>query len=224
MLFSGRLKSYKTLCGVGNDDSETASDDDDDDCPSTSSRKQCRAAVVGLMGVSQLSTKCTCVERDPALRARCLRVHRTLHQRHACVGKWLQWRRQDFVTGGGEVRYGSIGGSSVQSPPVPVVLSVYQRGSLLDGLAVYLSCDTKKFHDNERTHILHNFWTYTHRGEASPALPPCGGATEWLQYRGRSQEFTVGRDAVRSPLPSSALLPPSLSSLLPSFIGGSMIF
>jgi len=31
---------------------------------------------------------------------------------------------------------------------VPVVLSVYQRGSLLDGLA--MSCDTKKFHDNER--------------------------------------------------------------------------
>jgi len=28
-------------------------------------------------------------------------------------------------------------GSSVRSPPVPVVLSVYQRGSLLDGLAMY---------------------------------------------------------------------------------------
>ena len=41
----------------------------------------------------------------------------------------------------------------------------------LDGLAMYLSCDTKKFHDNESTHILHNFWTSTHRGEASP-LPP----------------------------------------------------
>jgi len=39
-----------------------------------------------------------------------------------------------------------------------------------------LSCDTKKFHDNESTHILHNFWTSTHRGEASP-LPP-GGAIE----------------------------------------------
>jgi len=45
---------------------------------------------------------------------------------------------------------------------------VYQRGSLLDGLAIYLSCDTKKFHDNESIHILHNFWTSTHRGEASP--------------------------------------------------------
>ena len=32
-------------------------------------------------------------------------------------------------------------GSIVRSPPVPVVLSVYQRGSLLDGLAMYLSCD-----------------------------------------------------------------------------------
>ena len=28
---------------------------------------------------------------------------------------------------------------------------------------MYLSCDTK-FHDNESTHILHNFWTSTHRG------------------------------------------------------------
>jgi len=50
-------------------------------------------------------------------------------------------------------------------------ISVYRRGSLLDGLAMYLSCDTKKFHDNESTHILHNFWTSTYRGEASP-LPP----------------------------------------------------
>ena len=44
-------------------------------------------------------------------------------------------------------------GSRVRSPPVPVVLSVYQRGSLLDGLAMHLSRDTKKFHDNESTHI-----------------------------------------------------------------------
>jgi len=67
-------------------------------------------------------------------------------------------------------------GSRVRSPPVPGVLSVYQRGSLLDGLAVYLSCDTKKFHDNDSKHILHNFWTSTHRGEASP-FPTPGGAT-----------------------------------------------
>jgi len=32
---------------------------------------------------------------------------------------------------------------------------------------MYLSCDTKKLHDNESTHILHNFWTSTHRGKAS---------------------------------------------------------
>jgi len=43
-------------------------------------------------------------------------------------------------------------GSRVRSPPVPVVLSLYQRGSLLDGIAMYLSCDTKKFHDSESTH------------------------------------------------------------------------
>ena len=45
-------------------------------------------------------------------------------------------------------------GSRVRSPPVPVVLSVYQRGSLLDGLAMYLSCDTKKFYDNESTYYI----------------------------------------------------------------------
>ena len=87
------------------------------------------------------------------------------------------WGRQDFVTGGSEVWV--YRRSRVRSPPVPVVLSVYQRGSLLDGLVMYFSCDTKKFHDNESTHILHNFWTSTHRGEASPVpslaapLSPC---------------------------------------------------
>ena len=83
----------------------------------------------------------------------------------------VQWRRQDFVTGGSEVWV--YRGSRVRSPPVPVVLSVYQRGSLLDGLAMYLSCVTKKFQDNESTHILHNFWTSTHRGELPP-FPPDG--------------------------------------------------
>ena len=67
-----------------------------------------------------------------------------------------------------------MGLQGVQSTtsPVPVLLFVYQRGSLLDGLAMYLSCDTKKFHDNESTHILHNFWTSTHRGGSFPLLPP----------------------------------------------------
>ena len=90
----------------------------------------------------------------------------------------VQWRRQDFVTEGGSEVW-VYRGSRVRSPPVPVVLSVYQRGSLPDGLAMYLSCDTKKFHDNESTHILRNFRTSTHRGEASP-LPP-GGATVNVQ-------------------------------------------
>ena len=75
--------------------------------------------------------------------------------------------------------------SRVRSPPVPVVLSVYQRGSLLDGLAMYLSCDTKKFHDNESTHILHNFWTSTHRGGELPASPPGGAAAMYTYAVGR---------------------------------------
>ena len=36
---------------------------------------------------------------------------------------------------------------------------------------MYLSCDTKKFHDNESTHILHNFWTSTHRRGSFPPFP-----------------------------------------------------
>ena len=81
-----------------------------------------------------------------------------------------------FCSGGGSEVW-VYRGSRVRSPPVPVVLSVYQRGPLLDGLAMYLSCVTNKFHDNESTHILHNFWTSnTHIGGSFPPRPP-GGAT-----------------------------------------------
>ena len=71
--------------------------------------------------------------------------------------------------------HGSIGGLEYEVPQSRLNCLVYRRGSLLDGLAMYLSRDTKKFHDNESTHILHNFWTSTHRGDASPSP---GGATE----------------------------------------------
>ena len=55
---------------------------------------------------------------------------------------------------------------------------------------MYLSCDTKKFHDNESTHILHNFWTSTHRGEASP-IPP-GGATDTSYYAWQLYYYNLG--------------------------------
>jgi len=79
-----------------------------------------------------------------------------------------QWRRQDFVTRGGSEVW-VYRGSRVRSPPVPVVLSVYQRGSLLDGLAMCLS---RRSSMTMKAHILHNFWTSTHRGEASPLAAP----------------------------------------------------
>ena len=92
----------------------------------------------------------------------------------------LQWRHQDFVTGGSEVWV--YRGSRVRSPPVPVVLSVYQRDSLLDGLAMYLSFDTKKFHDNESTHILaYIIFGRTPIGGRFLPFPP-GGATASLCY------------------------------------------
>ena len=81
-------------------------------------------------------------------------------------------------------------GSRVRSPPVPVVLSVYQRGSLLDGLAMYLSCDTKKFHDNESTHILHNLLTSTHRGKLPPS-PPRGATVADLSEVRKNTTFDL---------------------------------
>ena len=71
------------------------------------------------------------------------------------------------------MKYGSIGGLEYEVPQSRLYCLVYQRGSLLEGLAMYLSCVTKKFQDNESTHILHNFWTSTHRGELPP-FPPDG--------------------------------------------------
>ena len=65
----------------------------------------------------------------------------------------------------GGVMYGSVGGLEYEVPQK--LTHLLQCIGNLYGL---LRCDTKKFHDNESTHILHNFWTSTHRGEASPLL------------------------------------------------------
>jgi len=77
-----------------------------------------------------------------------------------------QWRRQDFVTGG-EVRYGSIGGLEYEVP---------------QKLTHLLQC----------THIVHNFWTSTHRGEAS-AFPPSGGATAVITQHCRDAASTQNK-------------------------------
>jgi len=73
---------------------------------------------------------------------------------------------------------------------------VCHRGSLLDGLAKYLSRDTKKFHDNESTHILHNFWAFTHReGESFPpsplAAPLIGGRGEGQLHAGKINTISI---------------------------------
>ena len=91
-----------------------------------------------------------------------------------CGSHHSQWRRQDFVTRGGSEVW-VYRGSRVRSPPVPVVLSVYQLGSLLDGRAMYMSCDTKKFRDNESTH---SYYIISGRPPIGGKLPPPpGGAT-----------------------------------------------
>jgi len=109
-------------------------------------------------------------------RLQCILI-RNWNNRHAdtgnccgglCLGLWLNLRVAS--TAGQEGMSHTAPGVNFRqrSDHWSVVLSVYQRGSLLDGLAMYFSCDTKKFHDNVSTHILNSFWTSTHRGESSP--------------------------------------------------------
>jgi len=87
VLLSRRLENYKTLCGIDDDVS------DSDRCPSTSSPKLCRSAVIALMG-SELTANCTCVQRDPAQLTRCLDIRRQLHKPNSCIG--IDIHRQCF--------------------------------------------------------------------------------------------------------------------------------
>jgi len=79
------------------------------------------------------------------------------------------------------VRYGSTGGLEYEVPQSRLYCLCINV-ALLDGLAMYLSCDTKKFHDNESTHILHTFWTSIHRGEASPPSPLAAPLTRNMPF------------------------------------------
>jgi len=60
----------------------------------------------------------------------------------------------------------------------------------------------RKFHDNESTHILHNFWTSTHRGKLSP-LPPSGGATAVQQLSTDINSYNVDIAAVTETHPKN---------------------
>ena len=90
---------------------------------------------------------------------------------------YIQWRRQDFVTGGGEVRYGSIGGLEYEVPQSRLYCLCINVALCSTALQCICRVIRKKFHDNESTHILHNFWTSTHRWGKLPPSPP-GGATD----------------------------------------------
>jgi len=74
------------------------------------------------------------------------------------------------------VRCGSIGGLEYEVPQSRLYclcINVALCSTALQCICrVIRSCDTKKFHDNESTHILHNFWTSTHREEVSPLPLP----------------------------------------------------
>ena len=77
-----------------------------------------------------------------------------------------QWRRQDFVTVGSEVWVNR--GSRVRSPLVPVVLSVYQRGSLLDGLVICICGVIRRSSMTMKAHTYYIIFGRPHIGEASP--------------------------------------------------------
>ena len=87
----------------------------------------------------------------------------------------------------GEVRYGSIGGLEYEVPQPRLYCLCINVALCSTALhAMHLSCDKKKFHDNESTHILHNFWSSTHRRKLRPF--PTGGATgAMLCIRGTSR-------------------------------------
>ena len=78
----------------------------------------------------------------------------------------------------GEVRYGSIGGLEYDVPQSRLYCLCINVALCSTALQCICRVNTKKFHDNESIHILHNFWTSTHRGEA----PRPGGATAERHY------------------------------------------
>jgi len=79
---------------------------------------------------------------------------------------------------GGEVRYGSIGGSRVRSPQSRLYCLCINVALCLTAL----QCICRVLRRSSMTmkaHTLHNFWTSTYRGEASPP----GGTTETWPVR-----------------------------------------
>ena len=69
----------------------------------------------------------------------------------------------------GEVRYGSIGGLEYEVPQSRLYCLCINVA--LCSTTLQCICRVIRRRYNESTHILHNFWTSTHRGEASPHSP-----------------------------------------------------
>jgi len=129
--------------------------------------EQTDVAVMEHEGSSVVTAQITHTSWTPAERIQQLTNHQ--QQRYVHRQTHIHAVAPPGFCNSGEVRYVSIGGLEYEVPQSRLYcLRIYGRGSLLDGLAMYLSCDSKKFHDNESTHILHNFWTSTHTGKASP--------------------------------------------------------
>ena len=94
----------------------------------------------------------------------------------------------------GEVRYGSTGGLEYEVPQSRLYCLCINV-ALCSTALMYLSCDTKKFHDNESTHILHNFYTTTKGGKLPPSPP--GGATAYISGTDAAQSALGSRQDVR---------------------------
>jgi len=91
----------------------------------------------------------------------------------------MQWRRQDFVAGE-EVRYGSIGGLEYEVPQSRLYC-LCQRGSLLDGLAMYFRVIRRSF----MTMKAHTYCIIFGRPPIGGKLPPSPWRRHWLNVERR---------------------------------------
>ena len=78
-----------------------------------------------------------------------------------------------------EVRYGSIGGLEYEVSQSRLYCLCINVALCSTALQCICRVITKKFHDNESTQILHNFWTSTHRAGGSFPLTPLAAPLDY---------------------------------------------
>jgi len=96
-----------------------------------------------------------------------------------------QWRRQDFVTGGSEVWvYRGPRVWNPQSRLYCLCINVALCSTALQCICRVIRRNSMAM--KAHTHILHNFWTSTHSGEASPLAAPLLSCRIHITYSRRT--------------------------------------